>query len=131
MGAQLLIHVQGQVSGHCGHLLCGFWSNWHEIWYVGVDSVPHEEKWVPNCFSMFRAKLVYMEDTSSVGFGPIGLKFCMWAWDGVPHEEKWEPNCYSMFRAKSGSCISGRGGGGAENQSGLSSHNVDDVIIKT
>ena len=26
--------------------------------------------------------------TSSVGFGPIDLKICMWAWDSVPHEEK-------------------------------------------
>ena len=29
------------------------------------DSVPHEEKWVPNCYSMFRAKSVDMVGTSS------------------------------------------------------------------
>ena len=49
---------------------------------------------------MFRAKSVDMVGTSSVGFGPIGMKFGMWVCDSVPHEEKWVLNCYSMFRAK-------------------------------
>ena len=56
---------------------------------------------MPSCYSMFRAKSVDTVGTSSVGFGPIDLKFGMWVCDSVPHEEKWVPNCYSMFRAKS------------------------------
>ena len=46
-------------------------------------------------------KSVSKVGTSSVGFGPIGMKFGMWVCDSVPHEKKWLPNCYSMFRAKS------------------------------
>jgi hypothetical protein len=49
---------------------------------------------------MFMAKS-NMVGTSSVGFGPIDLKFGMWMWDSVTHKEKWVPNCYSMCRAKS------------------------------
>ena len=39
-------------------------------------------------------------DTSSVGFGPIDLKFGMWAKEEVTYKEKSKPNCYSMLRAK-------------------------------
>ena len=64
------------------------------------DSVPHEEKWVPNCYSMFRAKSVDMVATSSVGVGPIGLKFWVQVWDVASNKAKLEPNYYPMFRAK-------------------------------
>jgi hypothetical protein len=73
-------------------LKIGMW-----VWEV----VTHEEKWVPNCYSMFRAKSVDMVGTSSVGFGPIDLKIGMWVCDSVCQEEKWVHNCYPMFRDKS------------------------------
>ena len=41
------------------------------------DSVSHEEKLELNCYSMFRATLVDMVATSSVGFGPIFMTFDM------------------------------------------------------
>jgi hypothetical protein len=52
------------------------------------DSVTHEEKLEPNCYSMFRAKVVDMVDTSSIGIGPIDLKIGRWAKEEVTYEEK-------------------------------------------
>ena len=54
-----------------------------------------------NCYSMFRTKLVNMVGNSSVGFGPIELKFGGNAENDVSYKGNPECNCFSMFRAKS------------------------------
>ena len=53
-----------------------------------------------NRYFMFKAKFVYMVGTSSVGFGPIELKFGGDARNDVPYKGKSGSNCYFMFRAK-------------------------------
>ena len=50
---------------------------------------------------MFRAKSVDMVGISSVGIGPIKLKFNGDTGSEIPHVGKSEYTCYSMFRAKS------------------------------
>ena len=52
-------------------------------------------------YSMFRAKSVDLVGNSSVGFGPIELKFGGDAGNAVPLKGNPECNHYSMFRAKS------------------------------
>jgi hypothetical protein len=50
--------------------------------------------------SMFRVKSVGLVGISSVGIGPIELKFGGDAGPEVPHVGKSESTCYSMFRAE-------------------------------
>ena len=59
-----------------------------------------EQKKLAKVNSLARAKLGGLVGASSVGFGPIGLKFGGDAGNDVPYKGKSGSNCYFMFRAK-------------------------------